>query len=118
MRYLSDIDRKKLSKIVKKKIEKLNSKTQNKSRSVVKSFDIKSPIIIETQERIVRVFYSELNNPWGYNHKRNSFYLFDKFKENLNKNYKKKLFNLLNLSKNNSLRYSDKEKISFQTTSF
>lgn len=111
MRYLSDIDRKKLSKIVKKKIEKkLNSKTQNKSRSVVKSFDIKSSIIIETQELFVRVLWSEINKPWGYNRKRNTFYLFDNFKESFNQNYKKKLFNLLDLSKNNSLRYTDKDR--------
>ena len=110
MRYILDIDRKKLSKKVKKKIEKkLNSKTQNKS-GVVKSFDIKSSIIIETQELFVRVLWSELNKPWGYNRKRNTFYLFDNFKENFNQNYKKNLYNLLNLSKNNSLRYTDKDR--------
>lgn len=111
MKYLSDIDRKKLSKIVKKKVEKkLNSKTQNKSRSVVKSFDIKSSILIEAQQRFESVYYSELNTPWGYNRKKNTFYLFDKFQKDHSQNYKKKLFNLLNLSKNNSLRYTNKER--------
>jgi len=111
MRYILDKDRKKISKEIKQKIEKkLNSKTKNKSRSVVKSFDIRLSIIIEAQQRFESVFYTEINKPWGYNNKRNTFYLFNKFKEDYNKNYKKKLFNLLDLSKSNSLKYTGKER--------
>ena len=108
MKYLFEEDRKKLSKKLKKAIEEALKK--NKKIKSFKYFDNWSSVAIEAQRYFWRIYYNERAKPWGYNWVRNTLYLYNQFiKDNLKKP-DQKLFDLLNLSKNGSIKSTGKER--------
>ena len=108
MKYLFEEDRKKLSKKLKKTIEEALKK--NKKIKSFKYFDNWSSVAIEAQRYFWRIYYNERAKPWGYNWVRNTLYLYNQFiKDNLKKP-DQKLFDLLNLSKNGSIKSTGKER--------
>ena len=108
MKWLFEEDRKKLSKKLKKTIE--DALKKNKKIKSLKYFDNWSSVAIEAQRHFWRINYNERANPWGYNKKRNTLYFYNQFiKDNLKKP-DQKLFDLLNLSKNGSIKSSGKER--------
>tara|TARA_B100001115_G_C15793404_1_gene391485 strand:- start:51 stop:1223 length:1173 start_codon:yes stop_codon:yes gene_type:complete len=108
MRFLSEKDRKNISKLTKKKIEETIKK--KRKINVNKLFDVWSSIAIEVESSFFGEYYRERSKPWGYNGLRNTLYLYNKFiKDNL-KNIEKSIFDLLNLSKNKSPQSTGKER--------
>mgnify|MGYP001215343022 CR=1 FL=1 len=108
MKYLFDEDRKKLSKKYKKTIEEALKK--NKKIKSLKYFDIWLSIAIEAEQHFESMYYTERAKPWGYNYVKNSLYLYNDFiKYNL-KNTDQKLFDLLNSSRNGSIKSTGKER--------
>lgn len=108
MRFLSEKDRKNISKLTKKKIEATIKK--KRKINVDKLFDVWTSIAIEVENNFFGEYYSERAKPWGYNGLRNTLYLYNKFiKDNL-RNIEKSIFDLLNLSKNKSPQPTGKER--------
>ena len=111
--FLTDNDRKKLSIKTKKIIEetlKKNKKVNNKNL-----FDIWSSIALETEINFEGTNFVEMNKPWGYNYSRIRAYLYNNFIKEYRgnfewKNFEKKIFDLLNLSKKNSIQSTGKER--------
>jgi len=111
--FLTDSDRKKLSIKTKKKIEETLKK--NQKINTKKLFDIWSSIALETAINFEGTNFVEMNKPWGYNYSRITTYLYNNFIKDYRGNlewkiFEKKIFDLLNLAKNNSIQSTGKDR--------